>query len=126
MCGLRDETTDHSRECDTGDDFGLGRGHGTKHTDLDTNGSQVGETTKSVLGNNPSSVRKRVIAVHDRLQAQVCRELVGDQLGGEETRNAKDLSAGDTEEEGDGVENVSDDQLEREVVDRETLSDPGE
>jgi hypothetical protein len=125
-CSLRDETTDHSREGDTGDDFGLGWSHGAEDTNLDTDGSQVGKAAKGVLGNDPSAVRERVIAAHDRLQAQVGGKLVGDQLGSEETSDAEDLWAGDTEEECDGVENVSEDQLERKVIDGETLSNPGE
>ena len=78
------------------------------------------------MSDDPGTVREGVLALHDRLQVQVGRELVGDQLGGEETSDTEDLSTGDTEEEGDGVENVSDNQLERKLVDRETLSDPGE
>ena len=114
---LRDETTDHSREGDTGDKFGFGWCHGTEDADLDTDGSQVGETAKSVLGNDPSTVREGVVASHDRLKVQVCGELVGNQLSGEETGDTDDLSARDTEEEGDRVENVSEHQLERKVVD---------
>ena len=60
------------------------------------------------------------------MKARVRGKLVGDQLGGEETRNVNDLPTGDTEEEGDGVEDISEDQLDREVVDRKTLPDPGE
>ena len=60
------------------------------------------------------------------MEAQVGGELVGDQLGGEEARDAENLSARDTEEEGDGIENVSENQVDCELVDCETLSDPGE
>ena len=78
------------------------------------------------MGDNPSTVREGVIAGHDRLQAQVGRELVCNQLGGKETGDADDLPTRDTKEKGDGVKNISEDQLERKLVNREALSDPGE
>ena len=124
--GSRDETTDHSGDGDTGDGFSPGRSQGTEYADLDADGSQVGETAKSVLGNDPRAVREAVVATHERCKAQVGRELVGNQLGSEETRDLDDLSTRNAEEEGDGVENVPENQLERKVVNRETLSDPSE
>ena len=54
--GLRDKTADHSGDGDTGDGLGFGRSQGTEHTDLDTDGSQVGKTAKSVLGDDPRAV----------------------------------------------------------------------
>ena len=126
-CGnLRDETADHSGDGYAGNYFGLGGSHGTEHTDLNADGAQIGESAKGVLGDDPTTVRERVFAAHDRLKVQVGGELVGDQLGGKETRDADNLSPRYTEEEGDGVENVSEDQLERKVVNGKTLSDPSE
>ena len=60
------------------------------------------------------------------MKVRVGGELVRDQLGREETRDADDLSTRDAEEEGDRIENVSEDQLERKVLDGKTLSNPGE
>ena len=123
---LRDKTTDHCREGDTRNDFGLGRGHGAEDTDLDADGSQVGETTKSVLGDDPGAIRERVITAHDRLKAHVGRELVCNQLGGKETRYADNLSTRYTEEKGNGIKNISEDQLKGKVVDTKTLPNPSE
>ena len=78
------------------------------------------------MGDDPGAVRERVVAFHDRLKAQVGGELVGDQLGGEQTRDVDDLPTRYAEEKGDGVENVTEDQLERKVVNSESLSDPSE
>ena len=71
-------------------------------------------------------MRELVVALHDVLEGQVGDEFVFDEFRGEQFGDAEDLVAGDTDEEGDGVEDVAEDELEGECVDAETFTDPGE
>lgn len=75
---------------------------------------------------DPGAVREGVIATHDRLKAHVGGELIGDQLCGKEAGDADNLSPRYTEEKCDGVEDVSEDQLERKAMNTKALSNPSE
>ena len=122
----RNETADHGRSRDGRDDLGPRRGQRTQDTNLDTQRTQVGEPAKRVGGNGISAMRELVVAFHDVLEGQVGDEFVFDEFRGEQFGDAEDLMSGDTDEEGDGVEDVSEDELEGECVDAETFTDPGE
>lgn len=52
--------------------------------------------------------------------------LVGIQFGCEKTRDLDNFGAGDTHEECDGVEHITKDKLQSELMDTETAADPGE
>ena len=65
-------------------------------------------------------------SVHDGLQREVGDELVGDEFRREQLGDDEDLVPGDGEEEGDGVEDVAEDELEGERVDAEAFADPCE
>jgi hypothetical protein len=122
----RQEATDHGRDSNTSNDLGLRGSKGTKHTNLDTEGAQVGEAAKTVRSDGVSSVRKGVFRCHQALEVEVGNKLVRDELGSQKTGNREDLFAGNADEEGEGVEDVSDDELESKLSDTETLSDPSQ
>ena len=122
----RNETADHGRSRDGRDDLGPRRGQRTQDTNLDTQRTQVGEPAKRIGGNGISAMRELVVALHDVLEGQVGDEFVFDEFRGEQFGDAEDLVAGDTDEEGDGVEDVAQDDLQRERVDAEALADPRE
>lgn len=69
-------------------------------------------------------MRQRVVTVHDLFQSEITNELVLDQFGSEQFGDTEDLISGDTDEEGDGVEDVSEDELEGECMEAETPADP--
>ena len=60
------------------------------------------------------------------LEGKICREFVRYKFGGEELGDAKDFCTGYSQEKGDGVEDVADDEFKGQVVNSETASNPSE
>lgn len=71
-------------------------------------------------------MRQGVITAHDVLQSKVTNELILDKFCCKQLGNTEDFVAGNTDEEGDGVEDISEDKLESKLVEAETSTDPGQ
>jgi len=78
------EAADHSGNGDARNNFRLGRSKSAEHTNLDTEGTKVGETAEPVRCNSVCAERERGRTLLEFLEVKVGDELIGDELGGEE------------------------------------------
>lgn len=99
---------------------------------MDTTRSDVSETAKSESSDQLSSLRDECrVGVSLSCVSRVGGKLVGDDLGGDQSRDGKDIGRWDTEQEGERVQDVSTDEFDRERVgtgssDTPELTDPSE
>jgi len=130
-------TRDEGRDGKTGNITSSRGGKLAENTDLDTQGTDVAETAESVGGDELRTGGKAVVLGGGVVGGEVSEGvvLVGDDLLGNETGDGEDIScgvgsvgAGNTEEERDGEEKVSENQLESKIVvagEVDVASDPG-
>lgn len=122
----RQETTNHCGNGEFCNNFTARGGEGTQHTNLDSNGTKVGEPAQRVGCDGVGTRRQSGVGLHQRLEIQVCRKLVGNELGSQEPGDWQNLGTRHTQEECNGVEYVSEDQLQRQGMDAETAANPCE
>ena len=125
----RDEPTHHRARRDARDDPRATRRERAQDADLDAEAAEVGEAAERVARDRVrarAEGRVRALVVHDALEGGVGDKLVRDELRREQLRHREDLVPRDGEEEGDGVEDVAEEELEGERVDAEALADPGQ
>jgi hypothetical protein len=111
---------DSSEQCprDQSDNVGPLVGcQGSEDTELDTTRRNVAETAEGVPGNELGAVRDELrVGLDGGTIVGVGYEFVGDDLGGDQAGDGEDVGGRNTEEEGEGVEDVPADELDRERV----------
>lgn len=117
----REDTRHKSRHSETRNITATTRADLAEHTDLGTERTDVTETAKCVSGDKTGSGGKGVVVrvgVVARLEHGEGNELVGDDLDTNETTDEEQVLAlaRYTEQESNGVEDVSEDELKGEVV----------
>lgn len=122
----RQETTNHSRKSNSGDDFSTRGSESAKHTNLDTKRSKIRETTKTVRSNSICARAQRCSTLCDGLKIEVSGELVGDKFCSQELGNTQNFCARNTKQEGDRVEDVPNDKFKCQMMNAKPSSNPSQ
>lgn len=122
----RNEAAHQRAWCNLRNDLGPGRRQRAQHTDLDPQAAQIPEPAERVRRDDECARGERGGALLHGGEREVGDELVGDEFRADETRDDEQLGARDAHEECERVEDVAEDEVEREVVDAKALADPGE
>lgn len=120
------DTSDQRQRSQSGNSTTTAGSQTGKYTNVDTERTDVTKTGKHEVGDQNRSVRQGVGRGLDLGQVGVSDELVGNDLGGKELSDAKELGLGDTHAPAEWVEDVTEDESEGEVVDGPEVADVGE
>lgn len=124
--GASDKDTSGKRKrSETGNSTTTAGGKTGEHTNVDTERTNVTETGKHEVGDEDGSVRERVSRGLDGFKVGVSNELVGNNLGGKKLGDAEELGLGNTHAPDEGVEDVSEDEGEGQVLDGPEVADVG-
>lgn len=117
------DTRDQRQGSKAGDSTTTAGGQTRKHTNVDTERTNVTESSKHKVGDED---RPALEGRLDQLELRVGDELVGDDLGGQQLRDGEQVLLGDTHAPGEGVEDVAEDEGESKVVDGPEVTDVGQ